>query len=102
MVDQERALLMNVWLRIGHEVTREPLGEEFTVPVWMSARGGRFPVDEDVGFKGLGSVVNVFDRTDGYGDLLIYFEGYEGYSIHLFRYTDAGLVATAVSQGDGC
>src|SRR6202044_1454066 len=79
MVDQERALLLGFWLRSGHEVTREPLGEEFTVPVWMSAEGGRLPVDEDVGFKGLGSVVNVFDRADGYGDLLIYFEGYEGY-----------------------
>jgi len=102
MVDQKRALLMNVWLRIGHEVTREPLGQEFTVPVWTSAEGGKFPAAEDVGFKGLGSVVNVFDRADGYGDLLIYFDGYEGYNVQLFRYTDDGLVATAVSQGDGC
>jgi hypothetical protein len=102
MVDQQRALLMNVWLRIDPEVTSEPLGEGFTVPVWMSAQDGRVLAEEDVGFESLGSVVNVFDRADGYGDLLIYFEGYEGYGIHLFRYTDAGLVATAVSQGDGC
>jgi hypothetical protein len=102
MVDQQRALLMNVWLRVGQEVTREPLAEGFTVPIWMSAADGKFPADEDVDFGGLGSVVNVFDRADGYGDVLIFFQGYEGYNIHLFRYTDSGLTATAVSQGDGC
>lgn len=102
MVDQQRALLMNVWLRIGQEVTGEPLDEEVTRSLWMSARDGKSLPQEDVRFDQLGSVVNVFDRADGYGDVLIYFQGYEGYNVHLFRYADAGLVATAVSQGDGC
>ncbi len=102
MVGQQRALLMNVWLRVGPEVTSEPLDQEVTRALWLSARTATSLSEEEVGFAQLGSILNVFDRADGYGDVLIYFPGYEGYNIHLFRYTDAGLVATAVSHGDGC
>jgi hypothetical protein len=70
--------------------------------LWLSSRSGTPLREDEVGFGQLGSVLNVFDRPDGYGDALIYFQGYEGYNIHLFRYTDAGLVATRISHGDGC
>jgi hypothetical protein len=53
-------------------------------------------------FVQLGEVLNVFDRRDGYTDVLFYFPGYEGYNIQLFRYTHEGFVATKISHGDGC
>lgn len=102
MVNQRRALLMNVWLRVGSEVTAEPVDEELTRALWLSSRSGAPLPEDEIGFDQLGTVLNVFDRPDGYGDVLIYFQGYEGYNIHLFRYTDAGLLATKISHGDGC
>jgi hypothetical protein len=102
MVDQQMALLMNLWLRVGPEVKIEPLDNESARALWLSAKSGESLPEDDVGFGQLGQVLNVFDRADGYGDVLIFFPGYEGYDIHLFRYTDAGLVATKVSHGDGC
>jgi hypothetical protein len=102
MVDQQLALLMNLWLRVGTEVKIEPLDDESTRDLWLSAKSPESLREEQVGFGQLGQVLNVFDRADGYGDVLIYFPGYEGYKIRLFRYTDAGLVATKTSHGDGC
>jgi hypothetical protein len=45
-----------------------------------------------LGFGQLGQLLNVFDRADGYGDVLIYFSAYEGFVIRLFGYTGAGLL----------
>jgi hypothetical protein len=99
MVGNQIALLMTLWLRVGSEVTVEPVEENSTPVQWMSAKS----LDtEYLGLNQLGSVLNVFDRPDGYGDVLIYFPGYEGYNIKLFRYTTAGPVATKISHGDGC
>jgi hypothetical protein len=102
MVDQQMALLMSLWLRVGPEVKVERVDGETNRNLWLSAKSGESLAEEEVSLGQLGQVLNVFDRTDGYGDVLIYFAGYEGYDIHLFRYTDAGLVATKISHGDGC
>jgi hypothetical protein len=102
MVDQQMALLMSLWLRVGPEVKVERVDGESNRNLWLSAKSGESLAEEEVSLGQLGQVLNVFDRTDGYGDVLIYFAGYEGYDIHLFRYTDAGLVATKISHGDGC
>jgi len=102
MVDQQLAYLMNLWLRVGPEVKIEPLDGESSRGLWLSAKSGESLQEGEVGFGQLGQVLNVFDRADGYGDVLIYFRGEEGYDIRLFRYTDAGLVATKISHGDGC
>lgn len=90
MVDQQFAMLMNLWLRVGPEVKIEPLDEETTRALWLSAKSTESLGEQEVGFSQLGQVLNVFDRADGDGDVLIHFPGYEGYSINLFRYTAAG------------
>jgi hypothetical protein len=102
MVDRQLALLMNLWLRVGPEVKSEALDDESTRDLWLLAKPAQSLTEEQVDFGQLGQVLNVFDRPDGYGDVLIFFPGYEGYAIHLFRYTDAGLVPTKISHGDGC
>lgn len=99
MVDHKRALLVSMWLRAGARVTAETDEEGGARAMWLSK--GFYSEDEMV-LSQLGEVLNVFDRPDGYGDVLVYIPGYEGYDIHLFRYTDAGLAATKISQGDGC
>ena len=53
-------------------------------------------------FQLLATVVNVFDRPDGYGDVLMSMPGYEGYGINLYHYNASGLFKTPVSIGDGC
>jgi hypothetical protein len=102
MFDQQHALLVTLLLRDGPTVTNERVEEYVGRVLWLSARSAESLPQEEVGFGRLGQVLNVFDRPDGYGDVLIYFAGYEGYDIHLFRYTDAGIVATKISHGDGC
>src|SRR5205807_4961718 len=73
MVDQQIALLMNLWLRVGPEVKVEPLDNESARDLWLSAKSAESLSKEEVGFGQLGQVLNVFDRADGYGDVLIYF-----------------------------
>jgi hypothetical protein len=99
MVDHERAYLVSFWLRVGGTAVTEITDPRGTRDMWMT-KG--FYREEDMNLDQLGAVLNVFDRQDGYGDVLLYMPGYEGYDIHLFRYTDAGLVATTISHGDGC
>jgi hypothetical protein len=101
MTDQQLALLMTFWLHLGPTVTSEAVGESGAQDDWMFRKP---PFGEEVlSLNQLGHVLNVFDRHgDGYGEVLVFFPGYEGYTIQLFRYTPAGLVATKVSQGDGC
>jgi hypothetical protein len=100
MVDDSRALLMSFWVRAGTSVTviSEPPGY-WQTPAWIEKGGGE---GGDISLEDRGEVLNVFDRPDGYGDVLMYFPGYEGYSIQLFRYTDKGVIATGISHGDGC
>jgi hypothetical protein len=102
IVNQQRGLLMSVWLRVGSEVKVEPVDEAFTRVLWLSSKSGKPLPEDEVGLDQLGSILNVFDRPDGYGDVLIYTPGYEGYSITLHHYSGAQLMATKITMGDGC
>ena len=51
----------------------------------------------------MGTILNVFDpHRDSRGELLIFHQGWGGYDIGLFQYTDAGLTPSAVSFNVGC
>jgi hypothetical protein len=100
MVDDSRTLLMSLWLHAGTSVTVIDETPGFwQTSAWIEKGGGELG---DTSLDSRGEVLNIFDRPDGYGDVLMYFPGYEGYDIHLFRYTDKGVVATEISHGDGC
>jgi hypothetical protein len=99
MVDRKMALLMTLWVRVGPVVASEPVDEYYAHLLWLSAKS---LTNEEVDLGRLPFVLNVFDRPDGYGDVLVYFPGPEGYDIHLLRYTDAAMVFTKISHGDGC
>jgi hypothetical protein len=97
-IDQKPAFLMSLWLRAGSTLAVEAVDAGEARVMRMSEF-----FDIELGLPELGTVVNVFDRKgDGHGELLIYRSGYEGYDIHLFRYTDAGPVPTEISHGGGC
>jgi hypothetical protein len=72
MVDQQMALLIDLWLRVGPEVKVEPLDGESNRNLWLSAKPGESLPEEEAGLGQLGEVLNVFDPADGYGDVLIY------------------------------
>jgi len=98
--DQQLALLMTLWLHVGPAVTSEPVDESGNRAQWFSKSSNAAGIAT---FDQLPYVLNVFDRHgDGYGEVLVFFPGYEGFNIQLFRYTEKGLVATKVSIGDGC
>ena len=97
-IDQKAAFLMSLWLRDDSTLTVEKVD---------ASKAGAMRMGEYIGatleLRDLGTILNVFDRhRDGYGELLIYNPGYEGFDIHLFRYTSAGPVPTDISHGGGC
>jgi hypothetical protein len=101
MADPQLALLMTLWLHVGPAVTSEPVDESGNRARWFSDKSSN--VAGIATFDQLPYVLNVFDRHgDGYGEVLVFFPGYEGFNIQLFRYTEKGLVATKISIGDGC
>jgi hypothetical protein len=102
MIEKDRAFLMSMWLRVGPRVTFEAMDQEGTKTDWVTAEWMREHVDPMRILETLGTVVNVFDRPDGYGDVLMYMQGYESYGIVLYHYNASGLFETPVSIGDGC
>ena len=96
MIEKDRAFLMSMWLRAGPTVTFEEVDQEGTETVWVTPESMREYVQP------LANVVNVFDRPDGYGDVLMYMHGYESFGIILYHYSAIGLIKTPVSIGDGC
>lgn len=96
---EDRAFLMSRWLRLGPSIAVESSELDGTRTMWEEKDAGESVALE---LSSLPSVLNVFDRPDGYGDVLIYSPGYEGYSIVLYHYGNAGLGATNISMGDGC
>lgn len=102
MADQQLALLMTLWLHVGSVVTSEPVDDSGNRAQWFSDKSSNAAAGIAT-FDQLPYVLNVFDRPgDGYGEVLVFFPGYEGFKIQLFRYTQRGLVATKISIGDGC
>ncbi len=92
------AFLMNAWLSVQPELAVDSAD----VGASGQMRAAEFQGDS-LDYPALGTVLNVFDlHNDGGGELLIYSPGYEGYDIHLFRYTKFGPVATSISHGGGC
>ena len=90
--------LMSAWLRIQPELAVESVDSRESERLRMIEFQGA-----ETDFGSLGTIVNVFDlRNNGHGELLIYNPGYEGYDIHLFRYTKSGPVTTSISHGGGC
>lgn len=102
MIGKDRAFLMSMWLRVGPTVTFEAMDQEGTETVWVTPEWMRDRVQPQALLQTLATVVNVFDRPDGYGDVLMYRYGYEGYGIILYHYSASGLFKTPVSIGDGC
>jgi hypothetical protein len=101
IADQQLTLLMTLWLHVGSVVTSESVEENGNRAQWFSNKSSN--AAGVATFDDLPYVLNVFDRSgDGYGEVLVFFPGYEGFKIQLFRYTQRGLVATKVSIGDGC
>lgn len=96
MIEKDRAFLMSMWLRVGPTVTFEAMDQEGTETVWVTPEWMREYVQP------LANVVNVFDRPDGYGDVLMHMHGYESFGIILYHYNASGLFKTPVSIGDGC
>ncbi len=93
MVDQKPAFLMNAWVRTQPNPTIEAANSGSSDVVRII---NHYAPDLET----LGTVLNVFDRnSDGHGELLILSTGYEGFSIQLFRYTDAGPVGTGICFG---
>jgi hypothetical protein len=89
MVDQKLAMLMGLWLHLGPTVTSELVEEDGARGVWLAASPGPSSIPaEAIAFDRLGTVVNAFNRGDGYGELLLY--------------TPAGLRETKISIRDGC
>ena len=97
--DASQAFLKDMWLRIGPTVSLEHNDQDGTRNMWM-VRGVEGTESFELSY--LPTVVNVFDKSDGYADVLIYSPGYEGYSITLYRYTAAGLSPTTILNSDGC
>jgi len=59
--------------------------------------------EQAVSLNELDHVLNVFNRRgDGYGEVLMYQPGYEGFAVRLLRFTGTGLLLTKISIGDGC
>jgi hypothetical protein len=59
--------------------------------------------EQAVSLNELDHVLNVFNRRgDGYGEVLMYQPGYEGFAVRLLRFTRTGLLLTKISIGDGC
>ncbi len=101
MIEKDRAFLMSMWLRVGPTVTFEAMDQEGTETVWVTPEWMREYV-QPLAVQPLANVVNVFDRPDGYGDVLMYMHGYESFGIILYHYSASGLFKTPVSIGDGC
>jgi hypothetical protein len=99
MIDGKAAFLLSLWLRAGPD----PVVEQVDAREAKVMRMREFIDANYWELANLGTILNVFDRHhDGHGELLIYSPGYEGYDIHLFRYTEAGLVPTNIAHGGGC
>jgi hypothetical protein len=96
---EDRALLMSRWLRLGTTIMVESRELDGTSTMWEERDAGESVALE---LSSLPTVLNVFDRPDGYGDVLILSPGYEGYSMVLYHYSTAGMSATNISMGDGC
>jgi hypothetical protein len=57
----------------------------------------------ELGLPRLGLILNVFDRDgDGWGEVLVAQEGYEGFSLQLLEYGPTGLEPTGIGYGAGC
>ena len=97
--DKARAFLISAWLRTGPTVAIEDTVKAGTRTMWSKPGSNG---EDDMSVSQLTIVLNVFDRPDGYGDVLIYTPGYEGYSMTVYRYTDKGWADTNISMGDGC
>jgi hypothetical protein len=95
MVGSDQAFLMSAWLRIHPEVVVEAADPSHSNLLRM--------FDSDAytqDLEPLGTVLNVFDPNgNGHGEVLILKQGWEGFGITLFRYTEAGPVAADVSFG---
>jgi hypothetical protein len=103
MVDQKLAMLISLWLHLGPTVTSELVEEDGARGLWLAASPGQSSIPaEAIAFDRLGTVVNAFNRGDGYGELLLYFQGEESFRFTVFRYTPAGLRETKISISDGC
>lgn len=105
MADQQHALLMAFWLRVGPEVKREVVVGYANAVHWLQPwpPSAATLTEEAVSLNQLDHVLNVFDRHgDGYGEVLMYQAGYENFAVRLIRYTQTGLVLTKISMGDGC
>ena len=98
-IGEDRAFLMSRWVRMDPAITIEFEKQDGTETMWQEKNAGEsVPLE----ISSLPSVLNAFDRADGYADVLLFSPGYEGYSIGLYRYSDEGLIATKISIGDGC
>lgn len=98
-IEKDRGVLMSFWLRLEPTVSIDGEHQPGTRTMWAKPGSGG---EEDMNVSELTMVLNVFDRPDGYGDVLIFTPGYEGYSMNVYRYTDKGWADTAISIADGC
>jgi len=97
-IDGKPAFLMSLWLR-----AKPALAVDHADAGWAGIMRMRELMDSQLDLETLGNVLNVFDlHHDGYGQVLIYSTGYEGYGISLYRFTDAGLTGTKIAHGGGC
>ncbi len=97
-LDGKAAFLMIAWLSLQPELAVDSIDVGAAGQMRMAEFQGN-----SLDYPALGTVLNIFDlHNDGRGELLIYSPGYEGYDIHLFRYTANGPVATSISHGGGC
>jgi hypothetical protein len=97
-LDGTPAFLMTAWLRAEPTLVFQSVDTHTASLMRMGEMRGR-----TLGLDDLPTVLNVFDRRgDHEGELLLYSRGYEGFDIHLFRYTDTGPVPTTIAVGGGC
>jgi hypothetical protein len=93
MVDQQPGFLMSVWVRLDPQLLVESVNA--TQSEVIRTLTGYAP-----GLDSLGTIVNVFDQyADNRATFLIFTPEYEGFEIQLFRYSDAGPVATKADFG---
>ncbi len=93
-IDRKICFLMSLWV---NPKTMQVEAIDSRPSKWLRLEGWKLSLDH------LGMILNVVDHDgDGWGEILVAYQGYEGLSIELLEYSALGPEKTDVKHGYGC